>query len=73
MSDHIRTQDNKVLNAERILGYQFNNPLELRRALSGDKLLALFGDSLLRHVLIKEGLRRNVNPRLVHSKILLRK
>jgi ribonuclease-3 len=59
MSDRTSTQETKIINAEHIFGYQFNNLLELRKALSGDKLLALLGDSLLRHILIKEGLHRN--------------
>lgn len=56
------TQDSKILNAQRILGYQFSNLLELRRALGGDGLLALLGDNLINQVIIREGIRRHAAP-----------
>ncbi|KAJ5364434.1 ribonuclease III domain-containing protein [Penicillium cataractarum] len=61
------TGDTKIINAERIFMRQFKNQLELQRALSGDKLLALFGDTLLRHVLVKECVRRQATRRQCHN------
>lgn len=59
-------EDGKLVKAERIISYQFTNRLGLRRALQladdihqdGNKPLALLGDTVIKLVLVKEGLRR---------------
>lgn len=56
------SQDPKILNAQRILGYQFSDLLELRRALGSDRSLALLGDKLIDQVLVREGIRRHAAP-----------
>jgi ribonuclease-3 len=60
-------EDGKLAKAEKIISYQFTNPLELRRALQladsihqdGNKDLALLGDTVIKLILVKEGLRRH--------------
>ena len=59
-------KDRKLAKAERIISYQFTNPLALREALQladssnqiGNKDLALLGDTVIKLILVKEGLRR---------------
>lgn len=59
-------QDGKVLDAENIITYRFTDRLQLRQALrladsihqDGNKYLALLGDTVIKLVLVKEGLRR---------------
>lgn len=59
-------QDGKVLDAENIITYRFTDRLQLRQALQladsihqdGNKYLALLGDTVIKLVLVKEGLRR---------------
>jgi hypothetical protein len=60
-------EDEKVVNAENIISYRFTDRLRLRQALQladsthqdGNKYLALLGDTVIKLVLVKEGLRRH--------------
>ena len=60
-------EDEKVVNAENIISYRFTDQLQLRQALQladsthqdGNKYLALLGDTVIKLVLVKEGLRRH--------------
>ncbi|PLB54759.1 RNAse III [Aspergillus steynii IBT 23096] len=60
-------EDGKLAKAEEIISYRFANRLGLRRALqladsihqNGNKDLALLGDTVIRLILVKEGLRRD--------------
>lgn len=59
--------DEKLVNAENIISYRFTHQLLLRQALQladsihpdGNKYLALLGDTVIKLILVKEGLRRN--------------
>lgn len=60
-------EDEKLVNAENIISYRFTDRLQLRQALQladsthldGNKYLALVGDTVIKMVLVKEGLRRH--------------
>ncbi|CRG92727.1 hypothetical protein PISL3812_09793 [Talaromyces islandicus] len=60
-------EDGKLAKAEGIICYRFKNRLGLRQALqladgihqNGNKDLALLGDTVIKLVLVKEGLRRH--------------
>lgn len=59
--------DGKLAKAEEIIAYRFTDRLELRRALqladsihpNGNKDLALLGDTIIKLILVKEGLCRH--------------
>lgn len=67
MSLNTRLDDEKVLHAEGITTFQFNDRMLVRQALrvagsmqqDGNKYLALLGDALIKLVLVKEGLCRH--------------
>lgn len=60
-------EDTKILNAEDVIAFRFTDRLQLRQALhladsvhqDGNKCLALLGDTVIKLVLVKEGLRRH--------------
>lgn len=66
MSLNTHRDDEKVLRAEGIVAYQFNDRVRLQQALrlagsfqqDGNKYLALLGDAIIKMVLVKEGVSR---------------
>lgn len=60
-------EDEKILTTENIIMFRFTDRLQLRQALhladsihqDGNKYLALLGDTVIKLVLVKEGLRRH--------------
>ncbi|KAB8239006.1 ribonuclease III domain-containing protein [Aspergillus alliaceus] len=60
-------EDGKIVNAENIISHRFTDRLQLRKALQladsihqdGNKYLALLGDTVIKLVLVKEGLCRH--------------
>lgn len=67
MFHSISLENGKLAKAEEIISYRFTNRLALRRALQladsihqdGNKNLALLGDTVIKLILVKEGLHRH--------------
>ncbi|CAI7625838.1 unnamed protein product [Penicillium pancosmium] len=69
--------DGNLAKAEEIISYRFKDRLELRRALQladsihqdGNKDLALLGDTVIKLILVKEGLRRHATRGQINNVI----
>lgn len=75
MSHPVPLEDEKLAKAQEIISYHFTNRFALRGALQladgihqdGNRNLALLGDTVIKLILIKEGLRREATRGVYHS------
>ncbi|OQE16688.1 hypothetical protein PENSTE_c023G06843 [Penicillium steckii] len=77
MSNSTSLGDGNLAKAEEIISYRFKDRLGLRRALqladsihqNGNKDLALLGDTVIKLILVKEGLRRHATRGQINNAV----